>query len=152
VRAYWARVDDVPTWIDHHQFVKNLCRRIRKKCRRKFENGLNIVSIDNQGLTAHVGLYVNTGSRCETSANCGASHMVSLMSYHLTAHLSHLRTVKTLEQLGANATSTRKAGREDVVYRVDARVHGFHCAAHDRQRDIPSPAARGGQGGEQEGP
>lgn len=85
----------------------------------KLENGLKIASIDKQGLTAHVGLYVNTGSRFETSANFGVSHMVSLMSYHSTAHLSHLRTVKTLEQLGANATATCKAGREEVVYQVD---------------------------------
>ena len=45
--------------------------------------------------------------------------MVSLMFYHSTAHLSHLRTVKTLEQLGVNATSTREAGCEEVVYQVD---------------------------------
>merc|ERR1740115_649300 len=41
------------------------------------------------------------------------------MGYHSTAHLSQLRTVKTLEQLGANSTATCQAGREEIVYNVD---------------------------------
>jgi len=45
--------------------------------------------------------------------------MVSMMSYTSTAHLSHLRTVKTLEQLGANLTAACTAGREEVAYNVD---------------------------------
>merc|ERR1719498_1035892 len=84
----------------------------------KLENGLKIASIDKQGLTASLGLYVSAGSRFETSANFGVSHMVELMSYRSTAHLSHLRTVKTLEQLGCNATAACKAGREEMVYKV----------------------------------
>jgi len=85
----------------------------------QLENGLKIASIDKQGLTARLGLFVNAGSRYESSSNFGVSHMVSLMGYKSTAHLSHLRTVKTLEQLGANATSSCTAGREEIVYRVD---------------------------------
>jgi processing peptidase subunit alpha len=85
----------------------------------KLENGLKIASIDKQGLTASLGLMVNAGSRFETSANFGVSHMVELMAYKSTAHLSHLRTVKTLEQLGASLSSTCTAGREEIVYQVD---------------------------------
>lgn len=85
----------------------------------KLENGLKIASIDRQGLTASLGVFVSAGSRHETSANFGASHMVELMAYKSTAHLSHLRTVKTLEQLGAHHSSTCKAGREETVYQVD---------------------------------
>merc|ERR1719330_597056 len=66
-----------------------------------------------------LGLYVNAGSRFENSSNFGVSHMVSMMGYASTAHLSHLRTVKTLEQLGANTTATCTAGREDIVYSVE---------------------------------
>jgi len=84
----------------------------------KLENGLKIASMDKQGLKAQLGLFVNAGSRFETSTNFGVSHMVSMMSYHSTAHLSHLRTVKTLEQLGANLTATCTAGREDIGYKV----------------------------------
>merc|ERR1719343_1408215 len=85
----------------------------------KLENGLKIASVDKQGLKAQLGLYVSAGSRFETSANFGVSHMVSMMSYKSTAHLSHLRTVKTLEQLGANLSATCTAGREEVAYKVD---------------------------------
>uniref|UniRef100_A0A7S4W5A9 Mitochondrial-processing peptidase subunit alpha n=1 Tax=Alexandrium monilatum TaxID=311494 RepID=A0A7S4W5A9_9DINO len=84
----------------------------------KLENGLKIASVDKQGLMAQLGLFVNAGSRFEDSSNFGVSHMVSMMSYASTAHLSQLRTVKTLEQLGANATSSCKAGREETVYQV----------------------------------
>jgi len=83
------------------------------------ENGLKVASIDRQGVTASLGLYVSCGSRFEDSSNFGVSHMVSLMGFKSTAHLSHLRTVKTLEQLGANFTSKCTAGREEIVYSVD---------------------------------
>merc|ERR1719330_2027260 len=66
-----------------------------------------------------LGLYVNAGSRFENSSNFGVSHMVSMMGYTSTAHLSHLRTVKTLEQLGANSTTACTPGREDVAYSVE---------------------------------
>jgi len=85
----------------------------------KLENGLKIASVDRQGLTASLGLFVNAGSRFESSGNFGASHMVELMAFKSTAHLSHLRTAKTLEQLGASLSSTCKAGREEMVYQVD---------------------------------
>jgi len=84
----------------------------------KLENGLKVVSVDNGGLTAHLSLSVSAGSRFETSANFGVSHMVSMMGFSSTAHLSQLRTVKTLEQLGCDSTSSCTAGREDIVYKV----------------------------------
>lgn len=85
----------------------------------KLENGLKIASVDRQGLNASLGLFVNAGSRFEDSSNFGVSHMVELSAFKSTAHLSHLRTVKTLEQLGASLSSTCKAGREDIVYQVN---------------------------------
>jgi len=85
----------------------------------QLENGLKVASIDNGGLTARLGLFVSAGSRFEDTSNFGVSHMVSLMGYSSTAHLSHLRTVKTLEQLGANATASCTAGREEIAYKVD---------------------------------
>jgi len=85
----------------------------------KLENGLKIASVDKQGLTARLGLFVHAGSRFENATNFGASHMTALMAYASTAHLSQLRTVKTLEQLGAHHTTTCKAGREEIVYQVE---------------------------------
>merc|ERR1740133_739201 len=40
------------------------------------------------------------------------------MGFSSTAHLSQLRTVKTLEQLGADKTSECTAGPEETVYHV----------------------------------
>ena len=34
-----------------------------------------------EGLTAHLGLFVNTGSRFEDASNFGVSHMTSLMGF-----------------------------------------------------------------------
>merc|ERR1719183_1857061 len=85
----------------------------------QLENGLKIAAIDRGGLKASVGLFVNAGSRHETAANFGVSHMVSEMAYKSTAHLSNLRTVKTLEQLGANDATTCTAGREETSYQVE---------------------------------
>ena len=43
--------------------------------------------------------------------------MVELMAYHSTAHLSHLRTIKTIEALGANASC--QTGREHIMYHIE---------------------------------
>jgi len=83
----------------------------------KLENGLKVASIDKQGLTATLGLYVHAGSRFETAGTFGAAAMVELMGFKSTAHLSNLRTLKTFEQLGA--TIDVKAGREAVSYKAD---------------------------------
>jgi len=85
----------------------------------KLENGLKVASIDKGGMNAHIGLFVNAGSRFESAANFGVAHMVSLMAYKSTAHLSNLRTVKTLEQMGAHHSTSAKAGAEDTVYQVE---------------------------------
>mmetsp|Transcript_61749 Transcript_61749/g.147317 ORF Transcript_61749/g.147317 Transcript_61749/m.147317 type:complete len:530 (-) Transcript_61749:126-1715(-) len=84
----------------------------------KLENGMKIATIDRKGLTSHIGLYVHTGSRYEKASNFGVSHMISKMAFKSTAHLSHLRTVKTLEQLGASLSTTCTAGREEIAYQV----------------------------------
>lgn len=87
----------------------------------KLENGMKIASIDKQGLTARLGLFVHAGSRFETSGNFGVAHMAALMGWHSTAHLSHLRTVKTLEQLGGHESTFAKAGREEMAYQVEVQ-------------------------------
>jgi processing peptidase subunit alpha len=84
----------------------------------KLENGLKIGSLDRGGLKAEIGLFVDAGSRFETSANFGVSNMISSMAFKSTAHLSNLRTVKTLEQLGANNSSTCTVSAEETVYQV----------------------------------
>jgi len=79
------------------------------------ENGLRIVSVDKGGPVANLGLFVNAGSRLENQPNLGVGHLVELMAFRSTAHLSHLRTAKTFEQLGATARC--EIGRESIVYK-----------------------------------
>jgi processing peptidase subunit alpha len=83
----------------------------------KLENGLKIVSVDKGGQAASLGLFVNVGSRFETPESQGLTSMVEMMSYRSTAHLGHLRTVKTFEQLAVKASA--RAGREQIMYTAD---------------------------------
>ncbi|KAF8817879.1 putative peptidase M16, alpha subunit [Cardiosporidium cionae] len=83
----------------------------------KLENGLRIASVDKGGLTSSLGLFVHSGSRFEDSLNSGVSHMIENMAFHSTAHLSHLRTIKSLETLGVQAHCT--IGRELTIYMAE---------------------------------
>lgn len=80
----------------------------------KLENGLKIVTSDSGGGVSEIGLFVKAGSRWENVSQLGVTHMLELTAFRSTAHLSHLRTVKTLETLGVDAKAT--AGRECMAY------------------------------------
>ncbi|ORM42354.1 Mitochondrial-processing peptidase subunit alpha [Babesia sp. Xinjiang] len=77
-------------------------------------NGLRIASVDRGGMDSLLGLYVGAGSRYETPDEIGVSAMIENMAFHSTAHLSHLRTIKTIETLGGNASCN--AFREHIAY------------------------------------
>jgi len=80
----------------------------------QLENGLRIASIDRDGLTSQLVLCVNTGPRFEEPAELGVSQMVKSMAFTSTAHLTQLRTVKTLEAIGASASC--QVGKEHIIY------------------------------------
>lgn len=83
----------------------------------KLENGLRIATLDKGGLDTHLALYVNAGSAHEDEHNQGVASMIENMAFHSTAHLSHLRTIKTVETLGANVSCN--AFREHTVYQAE---------------------------------
>jgi len=85
----------------------------------QLENGLKVVSVDRHGSSASLGLFVSAGSRHEETSNLGVAHMVEMMGFKSTAHMSALRTIKVLEQLGCTATVSCTAGREEISYKVD---------------------------------
>lgn len=86
-------------------------------CFAELENGLRIAAVDRQGLCSSIGLFVHTGSRFQSAETACLPHFLELMAFRSSAHLSHLRTLKTLEQLGAAASC--RVGREDVLYQID---------------------------------
>jgi processing peptidase subunit alpha len=83
----------------------------------RLDNGVRVVTVDRGGLCASVGLFVNCGSRYMKADECCIPHALELMAFRSSEHLTHVRTLKTLEQLGAAASC--RVGREDIVYQVD---------------------------------
>jgi len=83
----------------------------------RLENGVKIISVERQGLCSSIGLFVQTGSRYMSAKEACLPHMLELMAFRSSAHLTHLRTQKTLEQLGAAASC--RVGREDVLFQID---------------------------------
>jgi processing peptidase subunit alpha len=82
----------------------------------QLENGLRVATANLGGADAQLGLFVHAGSRFSNASNLGVVDMISQMSYHSTAHLSHLRTIKTLEHLGVEAKCN--AGRDFFSYQA----------------------------------
>lgn len=68
-----------------------------------------------------VGLFIHAGSRFEDSETFGCSQFIESMAFQATAHLSWLRTIKTIEALGIQAGCS--AGR--WVYPNDVFVSVF---------------------------
>ncbi|OLP86925.1 Ankyrin-1 [Symbiodinium microadriaticum] len=83
----------------------------------RLPNGVKIIAVDRQGLCSSLGLFVQAGSRYVSAEEACLPHMLELMAFRSSSHLTHLRTQKTLEQLGAAASC--RVGREDVLYQVD---------------------------------
>jgi len=81
-------------------------------------NGVRIAAVDRGGLCSSIGLFVHSGSRYEQEETACLPHALELMAFRSSGHLSQLRTLKTLEQLGAAATC--RVGREDILYQVDS--------------------------------
>merc|ERR1719440_1711379 len=80
-------------------------------------NGMRVVSENSPGATACVGVFVGSGSRDETDATAGATHMMEHMAFKTTPNRSHFRTVHEAEHLGANMMA--QAGREEIVYSAE---------------------------------
>ncbi|SOV76875.1 mitochondrial processing peptidase alpha subunit, putative [Plasmodium reichenowi] len=82
------------------------------------ENDLKIISTNRNNSVCSIGLYVKCGSRYEEINDKvneqGMSVMLENMAFHSTAHLSHLRTIKSLEKIGA--TVSCNTFREHMVY------------------------------------
>jgi processing peptidase subunit alpha len=61
-----------------------------------------------------LGIFVGSGSRSETDATAGATHMLEHMAFKASDNRSHFRTIHEVEHMGAGLLAT--AGREEIVY------------------------------------
>ena len=80
-------------------------------------NGLRVVSEETYRASSSVGLFVDAGSRFETDANNGISHLLEHMAFKTTQNRSHQRVVRDVEDMGGNVGAA--AAREYMVYTTD---------------------------------
>merc|ERR1719478_1675676 len=81
-------------------------------------SGLRVVTENTPGATTCLGVFVGSGSRNETDASAGATHMLEHMAFKTTSSRSHFRTMHEVEHMGANLVA--QAGREELVYSAES--------------------------------
>lgn len=83
----------------------------------ELQNGVKESLHPDAGPMAAVAAVVRCGSVYEDQFTAGASHALQSIAFTETQHRSHLRTVRELENLGANATAM--ASREFMTYEIE---------------------------------
>lgn len=83
----------------------------------KLSNGLRVASEETYGTMSFFALIVDAGSRYETDANNGVSHLLQHMAFKSTESRSSLRLQRDIEDLGANVIAS--ANREFITYQVE---------------------------------
>ena len=113
-------------------------------------NQLRVASESTGGLTATVGVWIDTGSRYETDANNGVAHFLEHMAFKGTSKRSQLALEMEVENMGGqlNAYTSReqtvyyaKVLKEDVPKAVELLSDiltnsTFSAAAIERERDV----------------
>jgi len=80
-------------------------------------NGLRVLSADSASPISSVGVFIDTGSRYETSIS-GISHFLETIAFQSTSNRSHFVLVRELLKIGANVSCA--SSREHTVYAVDS--------------------------------
>jgi len=83
----------------------------------KLPNGLVIASLENYSPLSSVGVFVKAGSRYETVANKGVSHVLRLAANLTTKGASAFRICRGVEALGGSLSVT--SSRETMVYAAE---------------------------------
>jgi len=78
------------------------------------DNGLRVASEDNNGSVTALGMFVNAGSRYETDANSGVSHLLEHMAFKSTESRSTLRLMRDIEDIGGQFGAA--SAREFAIY------------------------------------
>ena len=83
------------------------------------DNGVRVVSVDNHGPAATVGLYLGQGPRAESDEVRGASHIVSQLAFvQRSTSKTGLRINRELEDAGAKGWS--EVGREFITFKASS--------------------------------
>ncbi|KAI8080851.1 Metalloenzyme, LuxS/M16 peptidase-like protein [Gilbertella persicaria] len=77
-------------------------------------NGIRVASENTPGHFSAVGVYVDAGSRYETAATRGVSHILDRLAFKSTANRSADQVVAELESLGGNIMCS--SSRESIMY------------------------------------
>mmetsp|Transcript_37040 Transcript_37040/g.59981 ORF Transcript_37040/g.59981 Transcript_37040/m.59981 type:complete len:504 (+) Transcript_37040:31-1542(+) len=80
-------------------------------------NGVRVASQDTYGHLTTLSVYVDAGSRYETSANNGVSHLLEQLAFKSTPERSAFKLVREVEYLGGAVAA--QASREQMVYTAE---------------------------------
>ncbi|KAH0631919.1 hypothetical protein JD844_019822, partial [Phrynosoma platyrhinos] len=83
----------------------------------KLPNGLVIASLENYSPVSRIGVFIKAGSRYESTANLGTSHLLRLASNLTTKGASSFRITRGIEAVGGSLSVT--STRENMVYSVE---------------------------------
>jgi len=81
-------------------------------------SGLRIATIDSNSAVAHIGVFIDTGSRYETREVSGISHFLERIAFKGTTSRTDFRFYRDMSQIGTNVHCA--ASREHVVLSADA--------------------------------
>ncbi|XP_015281713.1 PREDICTED: cytochrome b-c1 complex subunit 2, mitochondrial isoform X2 [Gekko japonicus] len=83
----------------------------------KLPYGLVIASLENYSPASRIGVFIKAGSRYETTANLGTTHLLRLASNLTTKGASAFRITRGIEAVGGSLSVT--CTRENMVYSVE---------------------------------
>ncbi|KAJ2856055.1 Mitochondrial-processing peptidase subunit alpha, partial [Coemansia erecta] len=81
-----------------------------------FANGLRVVSENNPGHFAALGVYVDAGSRYETPATFGYAHLMDRMAFRSSDRFTGAESMAVIEKLGGSIMSS--SSRECIMYQA----------------------------------
>lgn len=102
-------------------------RHVRPFSQTQLSNGIKVCTEAQKGQTAHIGVYVNSGSRDETLANTGSSYLTQLMALRGTSGRSKTQLAEEIETMGARYSA--KSDREWTKF-------GLSCFSGDTNKAV----------------
>ncbi|GAA5949747.1 hypothetical protein JCM21900_003280 [Sporobolomyces salmonicolor] len=86
-------------------------------------NGVRVASDPTPGHFVAAGVYVDAGSRYESSRTAGAGHMVDRLGFKSTTNRTADEMTKQIEQLGGQFISS--SSRETIMYQATTYTHSL---------------------------